>query len=115
MANADGHENVPHKEWLVVFDRVVNQVKAELERQGRQDDFVGAKVTITSTLPHSVLTSANGIQIIYTTIRFITPEELEWYVEDALALKQDFPHLICGTDGFSTSAVISSADNPHRI
>ncbi|EPS97019.1 hypothetical protein FOMPIDRAFT_1129241 [Fomitopsis schrenkii] len=79
MTGPDGVENVPHREWLVVFDRVVNEVKAELESQGRQDEFVGAK-------------------IIYTTIRFLSPEELEWYVEDALALKQEFPHLICGFD-----------------
>ena len=50
MAGADGIENVPHREWLVVFDRVVNAVKAELETQGRQDEFVGAKVAITSAL-----------------------------------------------------------------
>ena len=37
-----------------------------------------------------------GMQIIYTTIRYITPEELEWYLEDCIALKQEFPHLICG-------------------
>lgn len=44
MVGADGVENIPHREWLVVFDRVVNGVKAELEKQGRQDEFVGAKV-----------------------------------------------------------------------
>lgn len=34
--------------------------------------------------------------MIYTTIRFITPEELEWYLEDCIALKKEFPHLIAG-------------------
>lgn len=93
MTGPDGVENVPHREWLVVFDRVVNEVKAELESQGRQDEFVGAKVII---LVQLVNTRAKNGQIIYTTIRFLSPEELEWYVEDALALKQEFPHLICG-------------------
>ena len=50
MAGADGIENVTHREWLVVFDRVVNEVKAELDRQGRQDEFVGAKASIASSL-----------------------------------------------------------------
>jgi adenosine deaminase CECR1 len=36
-------------------------------------------------------------QIIYSTIRFITPEELEWYLEDCIALKKEFPHLIAGS------------------
>lgn len=36
-------------------------------------------------------------QIIYTTIRFITPEELKWYTEDCISLKQAFPDLIAGT------------------
>ena len=40
------------------------------------------------------------IQIIYTTIKFITPEELEWYTEDCLTLKQDFPHIIAGSPHF---------------
>lgn len=79
MTGLDGSENVPHREWLLSIDRVINEVKAELAKQGRQDEFVGVK-------------------IIYTTIRFISPEELEWYTEDALALKQEFPHLIAGFD-----------------
>ena len=36
-------------------------------------------------------------QIVYSTIRFITPEELEWYLEDCIALKKEFPHLIAGS------------------
>jgi adenosine deaminase CECR1 len=28
----------------------------------------------------------------------VSPEELEWYLEDCLALKQEFPHLIAGFD-----------------
>ncbi|TFY61302.1 hypothetical protein EVJ58_g4596 [Rhodofomes roseus] len=79
MTGPDGLENLPHREWLIVFDRVLNEVKAELKEQGRQDELIGVK-------------------LIYTTIRFITPEELEWYTEDALALKQEFPHLIAGFD-----------------
>jgi hypothetical protein len=35
-------------------------------------------------------------KIIYTTIRFVSPAELEWYLDDCIALKREFPHLIAG-------------------
>ncbi|KAF8077740.1 hypothetical protein FPV67DRAFT_10272 [Lyophyllum atratum] len=79
MFGADGQENVPHREWLLMFDRVLNEVKAEMKEQGREGEFIGAR-------------------IIYSTIRFITPEELKWYLEDCISLKKEFPHLIAGFD-----------------
>lgn len=79
MIGPDGQDNIPHREWLLLFDRVLNEVKAEMKSQNREDEFIGAR-------------------IIYSTIRFITPEELEWYTEDCLSLKQEFPHLIAGFD-----------------
>ncbi|EDR14394.1 uncharacterized protein LACBIDRAFT_306187 [Laccaria bicolor S238N-H82] len=79
MVGADGRENVPHREWLLMFDRVQSEVKMKMKIDGREDAFIGAK-------------------IIYSTIRFITPEELEWYLEDCIALKKEFPHLIAGFD-----------------
>ncbi|KDR73569.1 hypothetical protein GALMADRAFT_251310 [Galerina marginata CBS 339.88] len=79
MYGADGQDNIPHREWLVMFDRVSNEVKEEMAQQGRAGQFIGAR-------------------IIYSTIRFITPEELEWYTEDCIALKKEFPHLIAGFD-----------------
>ena len=36
--------------------------------------------------------------MIYTTIRTHSPEEIEWYLEDCIALKQEFPDLIAGFD-----------------
>jgi hypothetical protein len=45
MYGADGQENLPHREWLVMFDRVINEVKAEMAQRGRPNDFVGAKVS----------------------------------------------------------------------
>ena len=44
MMNAEGDETVPHREWLIVFDRVINEVKATMAQQGREDEFVGCKV-----------------------------------------------------------------------
>ncbi|KAJ3801503.1 hypothetical protein GGU11DRAFT_769377 [Lentinula aff. detonsa] len=75
----DGQRQLTHKEVLKDFQKVVDDVKAELKAQGREDEFIGAK-------------------IIYSTIRFITPEELEWYLRDCIALKKEFPHLIAGFD-----------------
>ncbi|RDB21042.1 Adenosine deaminase CECR1-A [Hypsizygus marmoreus] len=79
MVGIDGQENIPHRDWLLMFDDVLKEVKAEMKAQGREDEFIGAR-------------------IIYTTIRFITPEELDWYLEDCIALKKEFPHLIAGFD-----------------
>ncbi|KAG5654129.1 hypothetical protein H0H81_007181 [Sphagnurus paluster] len=79
MVGEDGQENVPHREWLIMFDRVLNEVKASMKAQGREGEFIGAR-------------------IIYSTIRFITPKELEWYLEDCIELKKEFPHLIAGFD-----------------
>ena len=44
MYGADGQENVPHREWVAMFDRVINQVKLEMVEVGRPNDFIGAKV-----------------------------------------------------------------------
>ncbi|KAJ7286068.1 hypothetical protein C8J57DRAFT_656702 [Mycena rebaudengoi] len=79
MFGADGQENVPHRDWLLIFDATQNRFKADLKRQGREDEFIGAR-------------------IIYSTLRFITVEELEPFFEDCIALKQEFPHLIAGFD-----------------
>ena len=48
MYGADGQENVPHREWLVMFDRVINQVKSEMVSLDRPNDFIGAKVSFFS-------------------------------------------------------------------
>jgi len=42
-------------------------------------------------------------KVIYTTVKVITPEELEWYTEDCLALKKEFPDLIAGSCHYPTS------------
>ena len=45
MYGADGQENLPHREWLVMFERMINEVKAEMVQRGRPNDFIGAKVS----------------------------------------------------------------------
>lgn len=65
--------------WFEIYESVVGEVKATLEAQGRSDEFIGSK-------------------IIYSTMRDVTLEDLEWHLEDCLALKQEFPHLVAGFD-----------------
>ncbi|EIW51838.1 Metallo-dependent hydrolase [Trametes versicolor FP-101664 SS1] len=79
MTGADGERNVPHRVWLQLYDHILKEVKADMKQQGREDEFVGSK-------------------IIYSILRIITPEEIEWYLEDCIAMKQEFPHLISGFD-----------------
>lgn len=54
MTGEDGQENIPHREWFIVFDRVISEVKGELSRQGRGDEFIGARVRIVENGPVSV-------------------------------------------------------------
>jgi hypothetical protein len=44
MFGPDGQENVPHREWLIIFNKVVNSIKDDLKKKGREDEFVGARV-----------------------------------------------------------------------
>ncbi|KAI0332618.1 Metallo-dependent hydrolase [Cubamyces sp. BRFM 1775] len=79
MVGEDGEENVPHRVWFEIYERVLKEVNDGLKEQGREDDSISSK-------------------IIYSTMRDATCEELEWYLEDCLALKQEFPHLLAGFD-----------------
>jgi hypothetical protein len=41
---------------------------------------------------------APPMQVIYTTLRDITVEDMDWYLEDCLQLKKEFPEEIVGMD-----------------
>lgn len=45
MIGEDGQENIPHRDWLLTFDRVLDEVKAEMKQQGRGEEFIGARVS----------------------------------------------------------------------
>lgn len=45
MVGENGALDVPHREWLLISDDVQNKLKAELEAQGRKDEFIGARVS----------------------------------------------------------------------
>ena len=44
MVGADGLENIPHREWIQMFGKVMNEVKHDMKKKGREDEFVGARV-----------------------------------------------------------------------
>ncbi|KAJ1303105.1 hypothetical protein OPQ81_011306 [Rhizoctonia solani] len=75
----DGSETLEHRDYLILLAEVIQEVKDKMKAENQGDEFVGAKV-------------------IYTTLRFIDNEELMWYLEDCMALKQEFPDLIAGFD-----------------
>lgn len=45
MHATDGKGTISHREWLIIFDRVLKEVKEQLASEGRLNEFVGAKVT----------------------------------------------------------------------
>lgn len=51
MYGVDGAESVPHREWVLLFEKVLNEVKEDLKRQGREDEFIGARVCEILHLP----------------------------------------------------------------
>ena len=79
MYGEDCEENVPHSEWIRDIEKITKEVKAELEAAGRGDEFFGVK-------------------IIYSVVRHLSPQDLEWYTADVLALKKEFPDIIAGFD-----------------
>lgn len=63
MYGADGQENVPHREWVAMFDRVINQVKLEMVEVGRPNDFIGAKVSSSFFFQKKVLPVYHGCRL----------------------------------------------------
>lgn len=46
MVGPDGEENIPHMEWLGTFQDVLAEFRESLRTQGRDDEFIGAKVLV---------------------------------------------------------------------
>ena len=44
MFDADGNQNVSHREWILDFKQAISEVRAVLNEQGRGEEFIGAKV-----------------------------------------------------------------------
>ncbi|KAF8891209.1 hypothetical protein BD779DRAFT_1670856 [Infundibulicybe gibba] len=52
MIGADGQENIPHREWLIMFDRVLEEVKESMKQQGHSE-FIGARAEAADRLPRA--------------------------------------------------------------
>lgn len=44
MFRQDGQENIPHREWLFMFETVINEAKDDMKKKGQEDEIIGAKV-----------------------------------------------------------------------
>ncbi|KAJ7579114.1 hypothetical protein C8J56DRAFT_336847 [Mycena floridula] len=79
LIDEDGHELKSNRPIVATFERVVKEVREEMRSLGREDDFIGAK-------------------LIYCGLRFFTPDQMEWYMEECIAFKKEFPDTIMGFD-----------------
>ena len=79
MTGADGKEDVPHRAWLRAYEQVIAEVKATVAARGNGSAFLGSK-------------------IIYSVMRNMSREDMDWHLDNCLALKREFPHLIAGFD-----------------
>ncbi|KAM5538015.1 hypothetical protein V8D89_008212 [Ganoderma adspersum] len=79
MIGADGKEDVPHRAWLHAYEQVIAEVKATLVARGKARPFLGLK-------------------IIYSVMRNMSCQDMDWHLDNCLALKREFPHLIAGFD-----------------
>ena len=57
MCSEDGHEVVPHRDWVLEYDRILKEVKAQLKKQGDEDRFFDAKVRRIRTAHVNMLTT----------------------------------------------------------
>ena len=76
-------EALTYADMCRIFENAYKDVKADLEAQGRGDEFVGAR-------------------IIYCALRFIPVDEMKKSVDSCIQLRQEFPHLIAGRFSFSS-------------
>ena len=80
MIGADGKEDVPHRAWLRAYEQVIADVQSTLSARGKPDAaFLGSK-------------------IIYSVMRDMSRADMAWHLDNCLALKREFPHLIAGFD-----------------
>jgi hypothetical protein len=56
----DGSETLEHRDYLILFGEAIEEVKAEMKAKGREDEFIGAKVTSRLDYPPDQLTHRPG-------------------------------------------------------
>ena len=45
MVGEDGQENIANRDMLTIFDRILSEVREEMKEKGREDEFIGARVS----------------------------------------------------------------------
>ncbi|CAE6420102.1 unnamed protein product [Rhizoctonia solani] len=75
----DGSETLSHRDYLVLFNDAVQDIKHKMRLEGREGEFIGAK-------------------LIYAVYRTLDKQNIWWYLEDCMSLKAEFPDLIAGFD-----------------
>ncbi|KAB5589123.1 Adenosine deaminase CECR1 [Ceratobasidium theobromae] len=75
VISADGTRNLTNSQVMDLTQNVISGVRARLKEEGREDDFVGARV-------------------IYSATRSISYDEMVKQLNDCLALKEEFPELL---------------------
>ena len=86
MIGADGKEDVPHRAWLRAYEQVIADVQSTLAARGADVDK--------ASKGHAFL----GSKLIYSVVRNISRADMAWHLDNCLALKREFPHLIAGFD-----------------
>ncbi|KAG9318586.1 hypothetical protein JVU11DRAFT_678 [Chiua virens] len=92
----DAKTRIPIGELMLLVDSLVKEIQAELRQQGREDEFVGFKVSGGSRVYMDADHSTE--QIIYTVSRTISCEQLDHEWMKCIEFKREFPHLIAGFD-----------------
>jgi adenosine deaminase CECR1 len=87
----DGEGGLDHKKQMQVIIDVVNTRRKALAEAGRLNDF------------------PFGLKIIYCAPRSIPKKMMQREINDCIALKQEFPELICGFD------LVGAEDRPNHI
>jgi len=82
------------RELLLIFQEVINEIKAEMKTKGREDDFAGLKVSL--FLLKLLTIGLYPPQIIYSALRIVSPEALETELDLCAGFKREFPDLIAG-------------------
>jgi len=75
FVDAAGHLTLTHADILTIFQSTLKEVQRKLPAGATFD-----------------------AKVIYSTVRIIDNEQLRWYVEDCISLKQQFPDLLVGFD-----------------
>lgn len=74
----DGLGRLNHRAWMTIIQEEIASKMKQLAENGRGEDF-------------------RGFKVIYCAPRSIEKKDMKWCLDDCMALKREFPDLICGS------------------